>query len=83
MDDSERNKEENKTTIDFSSYQPVDIKNIVIDKDKDKKQRTISYLEQIKNPYLFKVGKVNVKVSFEGNGTLQKKVEHYLDLLLL
>jgi len=35
----------------------VDIRDVVIDRDLPKEERIKSYLQQIKNPYCFKVGK--------------------------
>ncbi|PWM68213.1 MAG: hypothetical protein DBX61_04070 [Clostridiales bacterium] len=45
----------------------VDIRDIKIDKSLPTEERIKSYVEQIKNPYKFKVGDVIVKVSFSGN----------------
>ena len=40
--------------------------------------RMEQYLEQIKNPYLFKVDKLIVKVSFNGNKDLSSKLADLL-----
>lgn len=54
----------------------VDITTIQIDPDKPKMRRIEEFVRQIKNPYLFKVGDVIVKVSFRKDGaTLQKAIE--------
>ena len=54
----------------------VDITTIQIDTDKPKARRMEEFVRQIKNPYLFKVGDVIVKVSFQKDGaTLQKAFE--------
>lgn len=54
----------------------VDITAIQIDTDKPKARRMEEFVRQIKNPYLFKVGDVIVKVSFRKDGaTLQKAFE--------
>ena len=45
----------------------ADLKNIVIDRNKSVLQRTENFVEQVNNPYLFKVGDTVVKVAF-GNG---------------
>ena len=45
----------------------VDIRDVKIDKSLPTEERIKSYVEQIKNPYKFKVGDVIVKVSFSGN----------------
>lgn len=47
----------------------VDIRDVKIDKDLPSEERIKSYVQQIKNPYQFKVGDVIVKVSFSGKET--------------
>jgi len=42
----------------------VDLCNVRIDTDKAVPERMVDFLCQIKNPYLFKVGDMRVKVSF-------------------
>ena len=42
----------------------VDIRDIVIDRTLPVEERIKSYVEQIKNPYCFKVGDVKVRVSY-------------------
>ena len=42
----------------------VDIRDVVIDKSLPLEERVRSYVEQIKNPYCFKVGDVVVRVSY-------------------
>lgn len=44
----------------------VDIRDVVIDKTLPLEERVKSYVEQIKNPYCFKVGDVVVRVSYAG-----------------
>ncbi len=44
----------------------VDIRDVVIDKSLPLEERVKSYVEQIKNPYCFKVGDVVVKVAYAG-----------------
>lgn len=46
----------------FSSL--TDLKDIAVDTDKTTANRMISFAEQIKNPYLFKVGEFAVKVEY-------------------
>lgn len=54
----------------------VDLNSIVIDSSKSKSERMLDFLFQIKNPYLFKVGDVAVKVVYSNNEiTLQKQME--------
>ncbi len=45
----------------------TDLKNINIDRRKSRNDRITSFVEQVKNPYLFKVGDTVVKVVY-GNG---------------
>ena len=42
----------------------VDISDVKIDRSKPVEERMKSYVEQIKNPYLFKVGNTIVRVSY-------------------
>ena len=42
----------------------VDIRDVVIDKSLPLEERVKSYVEQIKDPYCFKVGDVVVRVSY-------------------
>ena len=42
----------------------VDIRDVVIDKSLPLEERVRSYVEQIKDPYCFKVGDVVVRVSY-------------------
>lgn len=42
----------------------VDIRNVQIDRSLPMEQRVQSYIDQIKNPYLFKVGNTVVHVSY-------------------
>ena len=44
----------------------VDIRDVVIDKSLPLEERVRSYVEQIKDPYRFKVGDVVVRVSYAG-----------------
>lgn len=42
----------------------VDIRDVVIDRTLPTEERIKSYVEQIKNPYCFRVGDVKVRVSY-------------------
>lgn len=56
--------------VDISLVQKnilVDLNDIDIDNQKPIEIRFISFLEQIKNPYLFKVNDIAVKMNFESN----------------
>lgn len=51
---------------DFSSYDNyTDLREIQIDESKKVSERVENFLEQVKNPYLFKVGDVLVKVNYK------------------
>lgn len=57
----------------------TDIREIRIDKTLPPQKRILSLLEQVPNPYAYRVGETVVKVSFSGNGrTLQDCMEDYL-----
>lgn len=49
---------------DNTCNQLVDIRNVKIDRSLPSEERIKSFIEQIKNPYQFKVGDTVVKVSF-------------------
>ncbi len=42
----------------------VDIRDVKIDRSQSLEERVLSYVEQIKNPYMFKVGNTIVRVSY-------------------
>ena len=46
----------------------VDIRDVKIDRTLPVEERMKSYVEQIKNPYMFKVGKTIVRVSYKEDG---------------
>lgn len=50
--------------VDCSFSSLTDLKDIAVDTDKPMTNRMISFAEQIKNPYLFKVGEFAVKVEY-------------------
>lgn len=67
-----------KAVIDKSNL--VDIRDIQIDQSLPVESRIKSYVEQVKNPYLFKVGDVTVHISYSDTAaTLNDK---FIDLLL-
>jgi len=45
----------------------VDIRDVKIDRTLPKEERIKSFLEQVKNPYCFRVGDVKVRVSYANN----------------
>lgn len=44
----------------------IDLRNVTVDKTKSIMDRIESFANQVKNPYLFKVGDVIVKVAYSG-----------------
>lgn len=50
------------TTSDLSDL--VDIRDVKVDRSLPAEERVKSYVEQVKNPYCFRVGNVKVHVSF-------------------
>lgn len=63
--------------IDIDSL--VDIRDVKIDTSLPVSERIKSYIEQVKNPYYFRVGDVVVHVSYAENGpSLQELLEGYL-----
>lgn len=46
----------------------VDIRDVKIDRSLPVEERMKSYVEQIKNPYMFKVGNTIVRVSYKEDG---------------
>ena len=59
-------KENNQTTADMSGL--VDIRDVKGDRSLPVEDRIRSYVEQVKDPYCFRVGDVKVRVSFASNG---------------
>jgi len=49
---------------DINSDDLVDIKSVNMDQDLSKLENVVKYINEIKNPYYFKVGKVKVRVSY-------------------
>ena len=69
-------------SVDVRTVDPetlVDITSIRLDGELPRKDRIRNFLEQIKNPYCYRVGKVVVKVSFaDTDVTLEDRLEHYI-----
>lgn len=54
----------------------IDLESIEIDSTKPIEERMLEFLYQIKNPYLFKVGDIAVKVVYSNTDvTLQQQME--------
>lgn len=59
--------------------QLVDLNSVVIDESRPVQERMVSFLQQIGNPYCFRVGDVAVKVVYKENGpTFQQNLEDML-----
>ena len=64
---------------DINSDDLVDIKSVNMDQDLSKLENVVKYINEIKNPYFFKVGKVKVRVSYaDTDGTLDDAFAHLL-----
>ena len=64
-------------TADPSSL--VDIRDVKVNSALPQRERILDFIRQVKNPYLYKCGKMVVKVSFaETEATLEDKLESYL-----
>lgn len=60
----------------------IDIRNVKLDRNLGQAERVRSYLQQIKNPYCFKVGDVVVNVAYtEGGATLNDCFADMLSIL--
>lgn len=66
--------------IDVASL--VDIRDVQVQKELPREARIKSFVEQIKNPYCFKVGPVVVNVSYSNSGaTLNDRFVEMLSIL--
>ena len=64
-------------TVDKTSL--VDLNSVVIDESKSVSERVESFLQQIRNPYCFRIGNIAVKVNYKSDGpTFQKSFEELL-----
>ena len=58
-------KKANRTKFsDINSDDLVDIKSVNMDQDLSKLENVVKFINEVKNPYYFKVGKVKVRVSY-------------------
>lgn len=68
--------------IDLNTVDPnelVDLRDVLVDGNLSRTDQIRSFLEQIKNPYCYRVGKTVVKVSFiETETTIEDRLEHYI-----
>lgn len=61
---------------DYDKNALTDILSVKIDSYKSKTEKLLDYISLVKNPYLFRLGDLAVKVTFEDGGkTLQEKFE--------
>lgn len=61
----------------------VDLRSVKIDTEKPIPERIENFIEQIQNPYCFRVGEVAVKVVYKENGpTFQQSFEEMLLLMM-
>lgn len=71
--------------VDIRTVDPdtlVDIKDVKVNTELSKEERMLNYIEQIKNPYCFKCGKVIVKISHANTEiTIEDRMESYLNML--
>lgn len=56
----------------------VDLKSVVIDRSLPVEQRVHSYIQQIKNPYFFRVGNTPVRVSYSNSDMTVQAAFHNL-----
>lgn len=60
----------------------VDIRNVKINPDLPKEEKIKTFIEQIKNPYHFRVGKIEVRVSFaDTDNTLNDSFARLLSII--
>lgn len=56
----------------------TDIREVKINRELPREERIREFLEQVKNPYCFRVGKTVVSIGFSGERTFQQCMEEYL-----
>lgn len=54
----------------------TDLREITVDKNESITERINSFIGQVKNPYLFKVGDVIVKVAYSGGRDFSSALSH-------
>ena len=60
----------------------VDLTTVKIDETKPVPERVRSFMDQVKNPFCFKVGNIAVKVEYMDHGpTFQENLEEMLSML--
>ncbi len=67
-------------SVDKSSL--VDLNSVHIDDSQPVQDRILSFLDQIKNPYCFRIGEVVVKVNYKADGpSFQQNFEDLLRIM--
>ena len=67
--------------INIEQYEPdqlVDLRSVSIDKSLPVPERMSTFVKQIKNPYLFKVDDITVKVEFSSGKSLEDSLLSFL-----
>lgn len=78
--DLEKMKEVDLEKIDKDEL--VDINDVKIDINQTKEEKIKSFINQIKNPYCYKCGKVTIKISFSDNSkSLEDLMSDYISSL--
>lgn len=66
---------------EINSDDLVDIKSVNMDQDLSKLENVVKYINEVKNPYYFKVGKVKIRVSYaDTDRTLDDSFAHLLKI---
>lgn len=66
---------------ELSSPPLVDIQNVQIDTSLSERERIRSFVEQVRNPYRFKVGNVVVNILYKGQETLNERFAEMMSLM--
>lgn len=66
---------------ELSAPQLVDIQNVQIDTSLSENERSRSFVEQVRDPYRFKVGDVVVNVLYKGQETLNERFAEMMSLM--
>jgi len=68
--------------VDIRTADPAalaDIRDVKVNTALQGRERVLDFIRQVRNPYLYKCGKMVVKISFaETEATLEDKLESYL-----
>lgn len=56
----------------------VDIRDVSIHTELSDRERMLDFIRQIKNPYCYLDNGVVVKISFEGNRSMEESISHYI-----